>query len=411
MKVIKGHEAEQWKAGNSINSKWELIQQLIPIGLKAVESELKAEVMNLLGASHSRKEHSFRRWGSNPGSVYLGDAKVRVRVPRVRDVNANEEWALESYRQLQKPRVMEGIVLQRVLKGISNRDYESVALQAPEVFGVKRSSVSKKFIKASAKKLKAFFERRFDGEDFVAIFIDGKSLLDTMMVVALGIRLDGSKCVLGFAETATEHHKPIMDFLRSLADRGLKIEHETLFIIDGSKGLKKGVEEIFGDKAFIQRCQWHKAENVVSHLPEKYRDSFRNKIRAAYQKQQYVTAKRALLTIEREVVWHNKSAAHSMLEGLEETLTLHRLNMFAKLGTSLRTTNPIENVNRLIENVIGKVCHWKNSDQRQRWLASACLELEPRLRKIKGHQFLGELRSKMRTITRGKEINVLAGAA
>lgn len=411
MKVIKGAQAEQWKKDQGISTQWELIQQLIPIGLKAVEEALLDEVKKMVGESYRRKDHSLRRWGSNSGSVYLGDAKVRVKVPRVRDVENREEMPLESYRQLQKPRVMEDIVFERVLKGISQRDYESVALQAPEVFGVKRSAVGKKFIKASARKLKEFFERRFDEEDFVAIFIDGKSLLDTMMVVAVGIRLDGSKCVLGFVEAATEHHKPIMDFLRSLQARGLKIEHETLFIIDGSKGLRKGIEEIFGDKAFFQRCQWHKAENVVSYLPENLRDSFRKKIRAAYQKQQYVTAKRSLLAVAKEVAWYNKSAEASMLEGLEETLTLHRLNLFPKLGTSLRTTNPIENVNRLIENVIGKVCHWKNSDQRQRWLAAACLDLEPRLRKIKGHQFLGELRSKMRAITRNKDLDVLAGAA
>lgn len=411
MKIKEERDVEQWKTVNQINSKWELIQQLIPLGLKAVEEELLAEVKALVGSRHSRKEHNLRSWGSNPGSVYLADAKVRVRVPRVRDVEAGQEWPLESYRQLQKPRLMEEIVLNRVLKGISQRDYESVALQAPEVFGVKKSAISKKFIKASAKILKKFFERRFDGEDFIAIFIDGKSFLDTMMVVALGVRRDGSKCVLGFTETSTEHHKPIMDFLRSLADRGLKIEHETLFIIDGSKGLRKGIEEIFGDKAFFQRCQWHKRENVVSHLPEKHRDRFRKKLQAAYDKQLYVTAKRSLLTIEKELKWINQSAANSLLEGLEETLTLHRLNMFAKLGTSLKTTNPIENVNRLIENRVGKVCRWKNSNQRQRWMACAAFELEPRLRKIRGHQFLGELRSKMRTVTRGKEMNVLAGAA
>jgi len=176
-------------------------------------------------------------------------------------------------------------------------------------------------------------------------------------------------------------------------------------------GLRKGIEEIFGDKAFYQRCQWHKRENVVSHLPEKYRDSFRKKMQAAYEKQNYVTAKRSLLVNERELKWINESAVRSLQEGLEELLTLHRLNLFAKLGTSLKTTNAIENVNRLIENVIGKVCVWGNSNQRQRWVASAALELQPRLRKIKGHQFLIELRSKMRQITRNEDFNVLAGAA
>ena len=158
MKVIKGKKAEQWKNQQGLNSKWELIQQLIPLGLKAVEEELQAEVKSIVGETYSRKKHSYRRWGSNDGSVYLADAKVRVKVPRIRDVETKEEMALESYRQLQKPRVMEEMVFNRVLKGISQRDYESVALRAPEVFGVKKSAISKKFIKASAKKLKSFFE-------------------------------------------------------------------------------------------------------------------------------------------------------------------------------------------------------------------------------------------------------------
>jgi hypothetical protein len=183
VKVIKGRKAEQWKKEQALSTRWELIQQLIPLGLQAVEDSLQEEVRQLVGRAYSRKEHSLRRWGSNDGSVYLGDAKVRVRVPRVRDVESREEVALESYRQLQKPRVMENIVFERVLKGVSTRDYESVALQAPEVFGIKKTSISKKFIKVSAKKLKLFFERRFEHEDFVAIFVDGKSLLDTMMVV------------------------------------------------------------------------------------------------------------------------------------------------------------------------------------------------------------------------------------
>lgn len=408
MKIIKAEASGQ---GPIVENKWELIQALIPVGLKAVEAELMAEVEELAGKAHSRKEGKLRRWGFNPGSVFLGDSKVKIQVPRVRNVESNEEWALESYRQLQKPKKIEDNIFKRVLKGLSQRDYESVAEHTPEVFGLSKSSVSRKFVKTSAKRLKEFFERRFDREDFVAIFIDGKALLDTMMVVALGIRSDGSKCILGFVEAATEHHKPIKDFLLSLQERGLRIDHETLFIIDGSKGLRKAIEEIFGDKAFFQRCQWHKAENIVSYLPEKLRDSFRKKIRAAYQKQQYVTAKRSLLAIEKELKWHNESACASLREGLEETLTLHRLNLFAKLGCSLRTTNPIENVNRLLERRIGKVNYWKNSNQRQRWVACACLDAEPRLRKIKGHHFLVELRSKMREINRNKELNVLSSVA
>lgn len=411
MKVIKGQAAKQWKKEHGVSSQWELISQLIPIGLKAIEEELQKEVQAMVGDDYSRKAHGLRRWGSNEGSVFVGDTKVKTRVPRIRDVVKNREICLKSYDYFQDPQRIDQTVFQRVLKGLSTRDYESAAQQAPGVFGVKKSSVSRSFIRASGEKLKKFFEQRFDREDFVAIFIDGKMLHNVSMITALGIRIDGTKKILGFVEASTENHRVCIEFLQSLKERGLDVDQETLFVIDGAKGIRKAIDEVYGEKAFVQRCQWHKRENIVSYLPEHLQERYRRKLQAAYEQPNYVTAHRSLMFLKRELKNINESAVTSLEEGLEETLTLHRLNLFDKIGISFKTTNPIENLNRQLQKHLGKVCRWKNSNQRHRWMASACLEIEPKLRRVKKHENLMYLRRKMRNKYEGDKIQVFQSAA
>jgi transposase-like protein len=338
----------------------------------------------------------LKRWGKNPGSVYLGDQKVAVAVPRVRHVEGHREVELETYQALQNSHVIDDVVLSRVLHGLSQGNYEKAAVQVPETFGIKKSSISKKFIRSSAKRLQEFLERDLSGYDIVAIFLDGKTFAENEMVLALGVTLTGEKVFLGFIETSTENHKVCRDFLHSLLDRGLNTEDEILFIIDGAKGLHKGIQEVLGEQALIQRCQWHKRENVVSYLDKKDQPVYRRKLQAAYEAPSYEKAKGRLQGIKRELKLINQSAVASLEEGLEETLTLHRLGLFKQLGTSFKTTNCIENIMRQLERYTGRVCYWKNSDQRRRWVATALLDMEPNLRIVKGYKYLKELRMAMK---------------
>ena len=222
-------------------------------------------------------------------------------------------------------------------------------------------------------------------------------------MIALGVTIEGDKALLGFVETGTENHKVCKQFLLSLRDRGLNLDKEILFAIDGGKGLHKGVREVMGEKAVIQRCQWHKRENVVSYLDKKNQESFRRKLQAAYELPTYEKAKTRLEAIKRELSLINQSAVASLEEGLEETLTLHRLGLFTKLGTSFKTTNCIENVNKLLAKKTDRVDRWQNSNQRQRWVASAMLEIEPGLKKVKGYAHLVELRNSMATAISNKQ--------
>jgi transposase-like protein len=375
-------------------SRLAMIQMLIPLGLEAVGEELQAEIRELAGEWYSRGG-DVKRWGSNPGSVFVGDQKLGITVPRVRNLSTNEEVQLRAYHRLQSPQVIDDIVLSRVIGGISHGDYEKAAVQIPETFGIKKTAVCRKFIRASAKKLQWFLERDLSAHDIVALFVDGKTFGENEMVIALGITIDGDKVLLGFIETSTENYGVCRDFLNGLRDRGLCLDHEILFIIDGGKGLYKGIKKVMGAKAVIQRCQWHKRENVVEYLSPKKRDHFRRKLQNAYEQPTYDKAKKKLGIIRKELQFINASAVKSLDEGLEETLTLHRLGMFDKLGESFKTTNCIENVNKQVCKYTDRVSRWQNSDQRQRWVGMALIEIEPRLNKVRGYKFLKQLRMAM----------------
>jgi len=208
--------------------------------------------------------------------------------------------------------------------------------------------------------------------------------------------MEGKKVPLGFIETSTENAKVCKDFVTGLTERGLNTEQEILFVIDGAKGLKKGIKSVLGDKAVIQRCQWHKRENVISYLPKSLQDEFRGKLQSAYEQKTYDKAKSRLKTIRKELSVINEDAARSLDEGLEETLTLHRLGVFDKMGRSFKTTNCIENLNRGIQGYVGRVCKWKNSDQRRRWVASALIEMEPNFKVVEGYKQLPLLRMAMK---------------
>jgi transposase-like protein len=248
--------------------------------------------------------------------------------------------------------------------------------------------VSRRFKRASARKLQELMERRLDRYDVVALLLDGKTFAEDEMVAAVGVTITGEKVLLGFVQTATENRKVCAVLLRELVDRGLRTDLGLLVVTDGAKGLHAAVREVLGTAALLQRCQWHKRENVLAYLPERHRPTLRRKLQAAYEQPTYEAAKRALGKVRAELVLLNASAVTSLDEGLEETLTLHRLDVFRELGTSLKTTNALESIHARVESRIAKVDHWKNSDQKQRWLATALLDHEPRLRRIKNFRAL-----------------------
>ena len=367
-------------------------------GVEQVHAALQAEVVGLAGERYARegRQPGHVRWTPQAGSIYLADQKIPIAVPRVRDRLRNQEVPLQTYTQLQQPRAVDAGLLHKVLGGLSTREYERCAEAVPEAFGLSASTVSRRFIRASARKLRELQDRRLEGYDLVAVLLDGKTFAEDAMVTAVGVTITGEKVLLGFVQTATENRKVCAAFLRELVDRGLRVEAGLLVVTDGAKGIHAAVREVFGVAAQLQRCQWHKRENVVAYLSERLRPAFRRKLQAAYEHATCEAATRALKKVRAELVLLNASAAASLDEGLEETLTLHRLGLFRALGTSLKTTNAIESIHARVESRTAKVDHWKNSDQKQRWLATALLDLEPRLRRIKNYHALPQLRDALR---------------
>ena len=380
---------------SAMNSRVELIQALIPLGLEAVQELLAHEVTALAGARYQRGGGvpGYARWGGQAGSVYLADQKVAVTVPRVRDVRRDQEVPLATYQGLRRPRRAEEAALRKVLKGLSCRSYEACVEPVAETFGLAASSLSRRFKRASARKLAELQERDLSGYDLVGLFLDGKTFGDDELVIALGVTLSGGKVVLGFVQTATENEAVCTGFLRGLVERGLKYDQGLLVVLDGAKGLHKAVDRVLGKKAAVQRCHWHKRENVLGYLAVGLKPVYKRKLSAAYEKPTYAAAKAALQRIRVELAEVNASAAASLEEGLEETLTLHRLGLFKELGRSFKTTNCIENVNALIGQRTDKVDCWRNADQKHRWLATTLLDIEPRLRKVSGYEHLPQLRA------------------
>jgi len=396
--------------GESLDIKVALIQALIPIGLQAVQDLLEAEVRDLAGARHQRtgRQPGCVRWGQQKGSIYLADQKLPIPHTRVRDRQRNQGVPLQSYHTLQTPRAADAGLFRKVLLGLSCRDYAAAAEAVPSAFGLSASTVSRRFIQASARQLQALQERALGAYDVVAVVLDGKTFAQDRMVIALGVTLTGEKVVLGFVQTATENERVCAAFLRSLVARGLCVDRGLLVVLDGAKGLRAAVSSVFGAQAPVQRCQWHKRENVVAYLPKALQDSWRRKLQAAYERPTYAEAKAALLRLRRELGLLNASAVTSLDEGLEETLTLHRLGVFRELGISLKTTNCLESLNSLVEQRVAKVDRWRTSDQKQRWLAAALLDIEPRLRRITGFRALPLLRAALERVLHQKEDTVLA---
>lgn len=367
-----------------------MIQALIPLGLRAVAEMLEAEVAALAGARYAHEDgrSAVVRWGRQRGSIYLADQKLPIAVPRVRDRQQRVEVPLATYQQLQAPRAQDVGLFRRVLGGLSCREYEAAAEAVPAAFGLAKSSVSRRFIRASARELRRLQERRLDDAEWLVLVLDGKTFAGDQLVIAVGVTTTGEKRVLGVLQTATENRRTCASFLRELGERGFPLDRPLLVVLDGAKGLRAAVRDVFGDGVAVQRCQWHKRENVVSYLPKGAQPAWRRKLQAAYAHPAYADAKRALLRLVRELRLVNESAAASLEEGLEETLTLHRLGVFPELGTSFKTTNLIESVMARLEAKTERVDRWRTSDQKLRWCAAALWAVEAQFRRVKGYAHL-----------------------
>ena len=205
-----------------------------------------------------------------------------------------QEVELDSYARLQHDGRRQRAVREGIVAGLTSRNYQRAVHSVLSGYGIEKSSVSREFVQASAAQLKELCEKKLSDLDLVAILIDGIHFGKQVLVVALGIQTSGEKEVLGLWQGATENTTVVKELLEDLVARGLDPERRYLFVIDGAKALRAGIERVFGERAEVQRCQIHKRRNVKDHLPKNAQGDYDRRIRNAYAMAEYAAAKAEL---------------------------------------------------------------------------------------------------------------------
>jgi transposase-like protein len=360
----------------------ELIRQA---GLQLMSLLMEAEVEQRVGERSQRQtDRTAHRWGCERGYCIVMGQKVPIDRPRVRTLE-NEEVKLGSYEMFHRGEPLTETVWEKLMLGLSTRRYGQAVREFAAAYGLEKSAISEHFIEASRAKLREMMERRLDKLKLCALLIDATPFAGQQMVVALGIRQDGKKTVLGLRQGATENATVVGELLGDLVNRGLDFSEPRLYVLDGGKALHTAVKRYAGESAPIQRCQVHKRRNVLDHLTDEQKPAVAKKLNAAYALEDHAAAKLALTQLHRELMELNPSAARSLEEGVEETLTVHRLHMPPQLRKTLACTNVIESAFAIVERVCSNVKRWHGGDQRERWVGSGLLVAEKQFRRIQGY--------------------------
>lgn len=362
-----------------------LMQLAKRLSVGCLEQMMAWEVEQLTGPRHHpSSERNSYRWGSERGYCVLGGQKVAVNRPRVRDLR-RREVSLGSYEMIQQASLHDLAVWDKIMHGLTMRRYSAVVKQFAEAYGITKSSVSRHFVEASRGALHKISRRQFHDHQFCAMLLDGQYFRSREVVVCLGITSGGQKMVLGLRQGATENATVVQQLLEDIAERGVDLQAPRLYVIDGSKALAKAIRRLCGPAAIIQRCQAHKLRNVLDHLIEEHQTYVRQRLSAAWATLEQVDAERALQRLHRELMDLNPSAAHSLEEGMQETITLHRLRLPRRLRRSFATTNLIESSFSMVDTICRNVKRWWGGDQLLRWVASALLYSETRWNRVQGY--------------------------
>lgn len=367
------------------------------LGKVFIEEVLETEANQIAGPrSKAAVDREAYRWGHEEGYCVIDGQKVPIARPRIRSKAHNREIPLGSYELFQRASLLEESVWHKIMHGLTTRNYKEVIQQFSDAYGVNKSTVSEHFIEASRKKLEMVLTRTLTELAIDVMMIDGTIFKGFNLVVALGIDRFGHKIVLGLRQGATENAAVVGELLEELAGRGLKFSAPRLYVVDGGKAIRRAILNHAGEAAFIQRCQVHKIRNVCEHLPESQRPAVKYKMRCAYDAVDSADAKQALYKLHDELLESNPSAAASLMEGLEETLTVIELKVPKKLRQSVASTNGIESSFSVADRICRQVKRWQGSDHRLRWVGSAMYFAESRWNRIHGYRHLEALVSSMK---------------
>ena len=357
-------------------------------GMKAFDVVLEQEQESLCGPAHQKgPEGAPVRWGHAEGRLVMGGQRVTVRKPRVRQ--AGKEVTLPSWEEFASEDPLNERALEQMVLGVSTRGYERSIESIPDELdphGNSKSAASRRFVSTTQEQLDAWSGRDLSKLGIVAIMIDGIVIKQHTVIVALGIDDKGMKQPLGLWLGATENSKICGELLDNLIERNLDMQCPYLFVIDGSKALRKAILDRFGKRVLVQRCQEHKRRNVLDHLPKDLHRSVSKMIGDAYRSKSKATAKKRLLQLAGQLLEDHPDAVASLKEGLEETLTLKDMALSQSLERTLSTTNPIENLNSTIRRVLRRVKRWRSGTMVKRWVAAGVLEAQRGFRRLRGYK-------------------------
>jgi len=375
-------------------------------GLSIMKALIEEEITQLAGpkGKHDPNRRAYRH-GSEPSNVTFGGRKVSVSKPRVRSKDG-EEIPIETFKQFQSEDPLGIAAMERLLYGLTTRTYDKSLDSVGRVDSrsISRDSVSRRFIKRTKEALEELLSRKLEDRHYVALFIDGHGLGEHLVITAMGLDADGHKHILGIREGATENATVCKELLQDLVDRGLDISKGILVVIDGAKALRSAVKAVFGQNVLVQRCQVHKMRNVLEHLPDNKRSEVKRQMAQAYMQTDAAIAKRLLVNLARTLEHDYPSAAESLREGMDETLTVMRLKVPGLLKLTLKSTNPVESAFNGTARHTRNVKRWRNGDMARRWMAAALLEVEKRFKKIKGYKEIPTLTKALFEFTQGQSV-------
>lgn len=373
------------------------------VGIQALMTLMDQDVEAMAGpkGKHDPNRTAYRHGYQNT-TVPMGNQRLGIKRPRARSIETDTDLPIPSYEAFANDDELLEAALNRMLYGMSSRDYRHGIedySDIAETSGTSKSAINQPFIKASAKEAQKVLGRRFDQETIPVLMIDGIALGDYTAIVAMGVTSDGHKIIMGVRIGSTENAQVCRDLLTDLVSRGLKYEQGLLAVIDGSKALRKALKDVFGQQVLVQRCQVHKMRNVMDYLPKHKRDWVKRKLKKAWTSETAEEAIRQLRSLATALRTQYKDAAASLREGLEKTVTILKLSIPGLLQRSLRSANTIESAFSMVSKNFRNVKNWKNGTMVQRWVCAALLDAENRANRIAGYRSMGILISEIQRLT------------
>ncbi|MBU1949797.1 MAG: transposase [Candidatus Eisenbacteria bacterium] len=364
---------------------------MLDMGKMFAEAIMDMDREERSGPDYHPLDPNLQKWASQPGSVYIGDQKVRVDHPRLRDQEKGCEIPLESYLKMKQRGQFSEELLEKIFQGISAQKYSDTVISSAQAFGVSPSAISQRIVEATGRRLGEFKNRSLAEFRPFALFLDTIHRGGQAFIVALGLNVSGEKLALGFWEGSSENSEVCHELLSDMESRGLVLSKRILWVTDGGSGIRKALRGRFGKKLLHQRCTIHKDRNIQGHLPKRYRTQAHRLFKAALEQNSYSDARKMLLEFETWLREINESAADSLKEAFEEILTLHRLKVPALLRKTLYSTNPIESMFSRVRDCEKNVKRARSSQMRQRWLAAVLMHCEKSFRRVKGYLDINEV--------------------